>query len=229
MKLQISGIENSIDFSNSINVLEIKDKTFFKTFLTEINDLIVNKVETDNIWLINQDGEKANLFEYAMIIFDIFNLDFNSKTILNKLYLELNRISSLEDKIEENYKNIIRNIIEYTVERVRELPFECDINKDIRFKDVLKLVGLRINTEEYYNLEDKIMFLIDIINEFKIAKILIIVNMKVYFSSEEVEEIYKYAIYKNVKLLVIENIPNDTKLQYEKKILIDNEFDDFLI
>ena len=62
----------------------------------------------------------------------------------------------------------------------------------------------------------------------KIAKILIIPNLKQYLSEEEIVEFYKYSMYNNIKLLIIERI-NNKKLKYENILRIDDEFDDIFV
>ena len=50
--------------------------------------------------------------------------------------------------------------------------------------------------------------------------------MKLFLTDEEVVEVYKYSLYNNVNLLIIER--NDRKkLKYEKKLVIDENFYDY--
>lgn len=228
MKLKLAGIENEIDFSNNINVIEIVDKRFFKAFLMELNEIISSGSTSDKLLLI-KDGESKSLSKHVMLLFDIFNIDFNSKTILSKLYCELNNIVVLDDRVDNEYENLIQELLKYVREKTYEMPFECKIDDKISFKDILKTVSLKIDVNSYVKLEEKLMFLIDIISEFKLVDILMIANLKTYFSNEEIEEIYKYAICKNVKILLIENTNSQPMLLYENKLIIDDEFDDFLI
>ena len=70
--------------------------------------------------------------------------------------------------------------------------------------------------------------MIDIISTLKVADILIIPNLKLFLSNEELVELYKYSLYNNVKLLLIER-NNEEQLKYEKNIIIDENFCDFII
>ena len=141
MKLKLAGIENEIDFSNNINIIEIVDKRFFKSFLMELNEIINNGLISYNVLLLN-DGESQNLSKHVMLLFDIFNIDFNSKTILNKLYCALNDIVILDEKLDNEYEGLVQDLLKYIRGKTYELPFECKIDEDISFKDILKTVSL---------------------------------------------------------------------------------------
>lgn len=160
----------------------------------------------------------------VLMVLDVFNIDYNSKKILSKIY-EL-----IEEKIVMNQDLEIDNKIfelrNYIVEEINELPFEFIMKDEIKIMDILKMYSLKIDSDNYNKLTEKIEFLIDIISTLKIAKILIIPNMKLFLTDEEVVEVYKYSLYNNVNLLIIER--NDRKkLKYEKKLVIDENFYDY--
>ena len=90
-------------------------------------------------------------------------------------------------------------------------------------------MSLKIDTSKYKTLEEKLIFLIDLINEFKLTEVLILVNLKTFLSKNQIEEIYKHSLYREVNILLIENTEFSEKLEYEKKLVIDNDFDDFSI
>lgn len=228
MRLKIAGIEQEIDFEKNINILEIEDKKFLNTFLMELNEIINEGTDTENIILY--EGDKSlKICNNAMLIFDIFNIDFNSKLIQNKLYSKVSEIMLFDNEIDAQYENLVQSLISYIKEKINELPFEYELSSTICIKDLLKNLNLKINKDKYYLLEEKIMFLIDIVSEFQIVPILIFSNVKSYLNNDTIEEIYKYAMYKNIKLFLIEYGNSDNKLKYENKLYIDKDFDDFEI
>ena len=96
-----------------------------------------------------------------------------------------------------------------------------------KLNDLLKAFELKIDTIYYTTIVEKIEFIIDIISTLKIATILVIPNLKIYLDENELIEIYKYSIYNNVQLLIIENSNSEELLKYEIKNIIDEEFDEF--
>ncbi len=229
MNIIISGIESQIDFNNQfINILEIENKKFFKTLVSEIYNIAELNYESNKIILTEEDSI-LNLSKNVMLLFDIFNIDFNNKKILNKIFSKIVNNIKMEKSIDNKYDEITLEILSYMREQLNELTFEYTIKENIEVEDILKIINFKIDTEYYSSIDEKIMFLIDLISEFSLVKVLILVNIRIYFNEEELIEIYKYCNYKEVNILLIENNISEKVLKYEKKLYIDNDFDDFLI
>ena len=212
MKLKLNGFENEIEFEEC-----------FRNIISSINSKILGE-EINEVFLLNDEKEELDMNKEVLMVLDVFNIDYNSKKILSKIY-EL-----IEEKIVMNQDFEIDNKIfelrNYIIEEINELPFEFIMKDEIKIMDILKMYSLKIDSDNYNKLTEKIEFLIDIISTLKIAKILIIPNMKLFLTDEEVVEVYKYSLYNNVNLLIIER--NDRKkLKYEKKLVIDENFYDY--
>ena len=93
----------------------------------------------------------------------------------------------------------------------------------------MKILSIKIETTKYDSPFEKLLGLIDIFEIFELGKLLILCNIKSYFEEEQLVEIYKYALYKKIKLLVIEPIIAEKLIKYEKKLQIDENFDDIVI
>ncbi len=70
---------------------------------------------------------------------------------------------------------------------------------------------------------------VDIVSEFNLYDIIILSNVKVYFDDEKLLEFYKYCYYKKVKILLVEPFNGRKILEYERKFVIDENYDDFLV
>lgn len=224
MKLKLNGFENEIEFEEeTVNVISVNNVECFRNIISSINSKILGE-EINEVFLLNDEKEELDMNKEVLMVLDVFNIDYNSKKILSKIY-EL-----IEEKIVMNQDLEIDNKIfelrNYIVEEINELPFEFIMKDEIKIMDILKMYSLKIDSDNYNKLTEKIEFLIDIISTLKIAKILIIPNMKLFLTDEEVVEVYKYSLYNNVNLLIIER--NDRKkLKYEKKLVIDEDFYDY--
>ena len=224
MKLKLNGFENEIEFEEeTVNVISVNNVECFRNIISSINSKILGE-EINEVFLLNDEKEELDMNKEVLMVLDVFNIDYNSKKILSKIY-EL-----IEEKIVMNQDLEIDNKIfelrNYIVEEINELPFEFIMKDEIKIMDILKMYSLKIDSDNYNKLTEKIEFLIDIISTLKIAKILIIPNMKLFLTDEEVVEVYKYSLYNYVNLLIIER--NDRKkLKYEKKLVIDENFYDY--
>lgn len=229
MKLKISGLENEIDFDNYINIIEFQEKEFFSKSIFKLNDIINNKEEINEIILLD-NNEQIKISKNIKLYIDIFNIDFNSKEILSKVHARIEKLFDLERNIDnDEYFKLSKGLIEYIRNIINEMPFEWDIDEKIGIKEILKVLNLKIDIDKYTTLSQKVMFLIDVISEFSISNIIAFVNLKKFFNSEQLEEIYKYSIAKEIKILSLECGLSDGVLKYEKKLIIDSEYDDFLV
>ena len=86
MKLKINGFNNEIIFNDeNINILEIKDSKCF-THIIEILNEKINGIESNEIFLLDNNENELNMGKEMYMIFDLFNIDYNSKKIISKIY-----------------------------------------------------------------------------------------------------------------------------------------------
>ena len=71
--------------------------------------------------------------------------------------------------------------------------------------------------------------LIDVEKLLKIHTLQIFVNLKQYLTKEELIEFYKYAIYNNVQILLVDSQTYGISLNNEKKLVIDENLDEFML
>lgn len=226
MKLKINGFTNELEFYNDkVSVLAIKDTKCFTNTIQEINDKI-NGIESDKIFLLDDKENELKMSNKMCMILDLFNIDYNSKKILGKLYDKISE--NIENSGETKLQNLFIEIRKSIVEEINELPFEFTMSDDIDIINILKLYNLKVDILSYETILERIEFFIDLNATLNIFNVIIIPNLKMYLSEEELIELYKYSLYNNVKLLLIEK--NFTqKLEYEHILVIDEEFEDYIV
>lgn len=226
MKLKINGFDNEIIFNDeNINILEIKDSKCFTHIIKILNEKI-NGIESNEIFLLDNNENELNMGKEMYMIFDLFNIDYNSKKIISKIYEIISEnIKKNQDYEIENETIKLRN---YIIQEINELPFEFVMKRELEISEILKLYNLKIDPINYASILERAELLIDIISTLQIAKILVLPNLKTYLSEDELVALYKYSLYNNVKLLLIERY-NTKKLEYEKTMLIDETFDEEIL
>lgn len=227
MKLKINGFENEIQFDDEhINVLTINNSKCFSHIIGILNDKI-NGIESNEIFLLDEKNQEIKMDKKAYIVLDVFNIDYNSRKVLNKIY------DIIAENIEKNqdYKvdKMVMELRNYIIQEINELPFEFVMKSELEIPEILKLYNLKIDDVNYTSILEKVEILIDIISTLKFADILIIPNLKLFLSSEELVELYKYSLYNNIKLLLIERKSINKKLNYEKIMYIDENFDEIIL
>lgn len=202
MKLKINGFDNEIIFNDeNINILEIKDSKCFTHIIKILNEKI-NGIESNEIFLLDNNENELNMGKEMYMIFDLFNIDYNSKKIISKIYEIISEnIKKNQDHEIENETIKLRN---YIIQEINELPFEFVMKRELEISEILKLYNLKIDPINYASILERAELLIDIISTLQIAKILVLPNLKTYLSEDELVALYKYSLYNNVKLLLIE-------------------------
>lgn len=225
MKLRINGFENELEFDDEhVNLLTIKNAKCFSHILEILNQK-VNGLENEEIYFLDEQNEEIK-FNKTMIIFDIFNIEYNSKKILNKIYEIISK--NVENSQEIEIESMIVELRKKIIQEINELPFEFEMKDEIDITEILKLYSLKIDTTNYETVLERIEFIINLVTTLKLADIIIIPNLKMYLTEEETIELYKYSLYNNVKLLIIER-KNEKHLKYENEMQIDENYCDRII
>lgn len=225
MKLVINYIDNEIDISNDIiPSLEIENKNYFYRVVNDLNLLSIGDL-VENINFYDNNNQEINLSNNINVIIDYFNIDFNTKNIINKLYKSIKENVDIEDisRLNTNYNKIKKIIFKI----LNEYDFKLTLNDEFDIESLLKLLKISIDRRE--SVIDNLFLLIDIENKFKLNKLVVFVNLKQFLSKEELTELFKYSLYNNVKILLIDSQSYGTNLNNEKKIVIDGNLDEFLL
>ena len=226
MIMSIIGFENKINFKEEkINILEIYDKKLFRNFISEINEQCNGEVEENNDIVLMEDSKRLKINKTIYLLTDLFNIDFNTRKIINKIYSLISQ--NIKNRQDDELEKIILQLRKYLTEEINEISFEFNMNSEIDIMDLLKVFEVKIDITCYTTIVEKVEFMIDLISNLKIAEILVIPNLKTYLNVEELVEIYKYSIYNNVKLLIVENNKSNKTLKYEQKNIIDENFDEY--
>lgn len=223
--MSINGFENEIEFKeNSVNVLEIVNKKLFSNFINNINEQSNEAINDDNSVVLFDENERVQISKNIYLMTDLFNIDLNEKKIINKFY---NLIAeNIRNNQDNQLENLIINFRNYLINEINELPFEFTMDDDLEISDLLKIFKVKIDVSCYCTIMEKIEFIINVLSTLKIANILVIPNLKTYLNEEELVELYKYSVYNNINLLVVENSTSEKKLKYEVKNIIDENFDE---
>ncbi len=223
MNMKVNYIDNTIDLKNSVNVIEIENKNYFYRF---VNDLysIYNIGYSDNISFFKKDEEK-NLNGKIKIFINFFDFQFDSKKYINDLSKYVNE--NIDESDRNNLFNLYNKIIKLYKRILNNIDLPLNIEENVTIDNLTKLVKLSIN----YNNEllDNLLLLIDLEKALNTKNILIFVNLKQYLNKTELIEFYKYAVYNEIKLLLIDSQTYGTTVEYEKKLIIDEDLDEFML
>lgn len=225
MNLKINYFDNNIKIENdNIQVIEIENK---KTFYRLVSDLykIKNDEKLDEVFFYDNNNQEINMYNKVDLYVNFFDVDLNSKKNLN--VLNKNIINSLTDNVKEEILNNFKKLSKSFTKILSDIDLPLSLNDNITVDDIIKLLKISINKTD--DLLNNLLLLIDLEKVLKINEILFFINLKQYLSKEELIEFYKYAIYNEIKIILIDSQCYGIKLDYEKKLIIDMNLDEFML
>ena len=224
MKLNIKYIDTDIILSNDyVFSFEINNKGLYYRLINDFNNISRGEV-IDDIYLF-EDLEEVNISNNIILIIDYFNIDFNNKNYLNHLNKLLIENINEKDIISINqYYNKIRSII---LKNTNDINVVVDLRDEFNIQNIVKLYKVSINKKE--TLLEKLMLLIDIEKDFAVNKFIILVSIKQYLTKDELLELYKYSIYNDIKLMLIDYGQYGVTIENERKLIIDESLEEFML
>ena len=229
MIMKIFSLENDIIFKEEyINVLQIQDKKLFTNVINSLNDNINNIEDTKERIIILDNDIEIKIEKEVLMIIDVFNIDFNQKKIQSALYNKIEKIYKQEFERMSEFQTIFQKLQLNVLDVFNEFPFEFNYKESIGIQEYLKLLGLKISNNKG-KIIDTVFSLIDVVEYISVSKLLVFVNLKLYPSDDELNEIYKYAMYKKVNILLIETGEEKEPLENEKILYIDSDYDEIVL
>lgn len=225
MNLRISYLENTIMLNNeNVFVVEVENKKMFYRLVSDLYKIKDGEL-LNEFYFYDNSNKEINVSNKIEVYSNFFKIDFNTKknlTILNKTVL-----ASLDDNEKTSIMNNLKKLYKTIGSCLNDIDLPLILNDEITIDDIVKLFKISFNFKD--DLLEKLLLLIDIERNFKINMILFFVNLKQYLNKVELEELYKFAIYNNVKLILIDSQSYGVKLNYEKKLIIDNDLVEFVL
>ena len=187
-------------------------------------DIYDNELSED-IYLIDDNNKEINISNKIKIFIDYFNFKLDSKKYTNDITKYINKVLSEETK--ETLLNQYKKIINLYKKELNNIDLPLVLDTDLDIENITKLIKVSIDTNK--ELINNLFTLIDLENIFQTKNILVFINLKQYLSKEEIEELYKYSIYNRITLLLIDSQSYGTTLTNERKLIIDENLDEFML
>lgn len=225
MRINCNYVENSIIFvDGKINSIEMENKKFFYRFVRDLYSISNGDVLEEFIFL-DDNNKEISVFNKIKIFNNFFEFDFNSKKYNMEILKQL--VSEINDEDKNELLNLQKKIYKKVNKQLNKYDIPLYISIDIDLEAILK--ELKITIKNYDDILNNLFLLIDLENILRLSNILIFINLKQYLSTEELEEFYKYAIYNNVKLILVDSQCYTSTSKYEKKLIVDNDLVEFVI
>jgi len=225
MKIKIDYIDNLIDILDDfISVIEVENKKYFYRMVKNLREIEKCGFAAD-MDIFDETGKEITSSGKLKVYVDYFELELESKKVINDLNRYIFNNIGQEDSqlLRKHYKKMV-DLCKKIFNHV-DVPLK--IEEDSSVDSLLKLLKIGIQVQD--DLLDNLFLVIDLENMLKLDNTLVFVNLKQYLSIQELNELYKYSIYKQVKILLIDSQCYGTTLDYEKKLIIDENLEEFVL
>lgn len=225
MKLCIKYLDNNLVLNTSeVCALEIENKRYFYRV---VNDLYMasNENISDDIVLLDKNDKEINISNKLKIFLNFFDFGLTDKKYTNDISKYI--ANNITDENKELLAKQYNKIISIYKKILNDIDLPLIIDSEISIENITKIMKININSSK--DLLSNLFILIDLENLFHTKNILVFINLKQYLINEEIEELYKYSIYNEVQLILIDSQSYGTTLSQEKKLIIDENLDEFML
>ena len=212
------GLEIQLD-ENQITILVVENAS---TMSRLVNDLINQCIGLDGNFVLSEN-KILKIEKESEIIVNPFQLDFGNKKIINALYSEMidTAINYEADKSRINSEliELLDNI------SINQTYSGISYSLDLEWTSIFKMYNVHLDNE-YEDLITKITEYIKVLSCLCHTRLLFFVNIKSFFSVEELQALYSCAQYNKINLILLEKSEVE-KIGGENIIILDK--DDCLI
>ena len=222
MKITVSYLENNIEINNeNINVLEIENKKIFFRLINDLNQICNGNVIEEIKTFI--DDKEVSITNKVNVISDYFNIDFSKYMLsINKLINE-----NLKDNSDKSLLLLYKKLIQKYNSIISTVDLPIMVNNDVTIESLTKILKLKINYKN--SIIENLFSIIELERSLKYSKFIVLVNLKQYLDVTELKELYKYSIYNNVNIILVDSQCYGCSHDFEKKLIVDDNLVEFMV
>lgn len=221
MKLFYKSIGHILSFDGGyINELVIENKKLFFEMVNSASTQINSSHGDFTLSINNKDVEFS---KYADLTVEFAPFQVNRKSLITKLYaaLEQNALNA------ENYSQsteLLSELEGFLFRISEELPFDIICSK-LSVGSIIKALSPEIDDRNNSPLE-KIFSYMELVRELDRDRLFIMVNMRTYFSDEDMESFIESVSLHDFKVLLLES-SSFVPLKNTKRYTVDNDLCEF--
>lgn len=224
MKISFSGFGSPVLITRSkTTTLEIQNRVLFSRVCEAlISEAGEDAVEPYTFW--NDDDVELKSKGQILPICDSFHLPWDDRVIINSL---LARIENLlcEDEdcrsaAERDYRRLNYRFTTLALQLGSEYTFDIDWDP----KRYLKSFGFRVDMGSCEMLLDKLILFLTMLEDISFERTIMFINLKIFLSNSEVERFFEHVFFSNLKVLMLESVPDSARYINEMKYTVDQDF-----
>lgn len=221
MKLVYGDMGHILKFDDGyINELVIENRNMFFNI---VNSVLTQSDGGQGDWVLSIRDKPVEFSRYVDVTVQFAPFQINRKSLLTKLYATLEQKALLS----ENYKTTVELLDKlecYVLQLSEELPLEVDCQR-LSIGSIIKAISPEIDEADKTHLE-KIFSYMELVRELDRDRLFIMINMRSYFSDDEMEIFVESVCLHGFKVLLLEGY-TQAKLKNTKRYIIDVDLCEF--
>ena len=209
------GIDLCLE-ENKITTIVIENPLVMSEVIRDISRQVNGE---DGEWILSEQDKIFSIEKSSQFINNPLMVNSNEKRILTRLYKEL--FEQANTLMYEEYTQINSYIVSFLVRLLDTVPYHLDMVIDMDLTGILKLYGVKMESDGVGVLEvliDYLRALSSICN----IHVIWILNVKQFLTVEEVQQLYEFCFYEKILLINLEGQKN-YNLEHEKCVIIDKD------
>ena len=170
-------------------------------------------------WILSENDKIFSLEKTGVLLDNPLTADCNEKKILTKLYKELSE--QAKTSLYEECTQVNSHVVDFLEKLFDTVPYHLGMELDMDIAGLLKLYGVKIETDGADVLETLIDYLRAISSICNIHVVWIL-NLKQFLTEKQVGQLYEFCFYEKIYLINLEGQKNYT-LKQEKCVIIDKD------
>ncbi len=217
MKISFPYLSSPISFSKGeVNSLIIENSICFREILYDLHDQISG---ADGHAVLSFDNVPVSLSKNAELITSFVPFELSGKAMLSKIHSALEK-NAIDETHYLRTQSLLAEIEKYLFDISYDFSVDFSAEK-LSVASLLKALGVSVK-EDYTSLIEKVFDYFELVREFDKDKLFITVNMRDYFSDNEMQLFADSVSRHNHALLMIESHERSA-LPHEIRIIIDED------
>lgn len=221
MKLVYNKMGHILRFGEGyVNELIIENK---KMFFDVVDSIHCQTEGLHGDCVLSVLDRPVEFSKYADLTVQFAPFQINRKSLLTKLHAALEKKSQTAETYSKT-GDLLAELERYMLELAEELPFEINCHK-LAIGPIIRALAPEIEENDKSSIE-KVFSYMELVRELDRDKLFIMVNMRSYFSDEELEKFTESVCLHDFKVLLLES-HEAPKLNHTKRFVIDNDLCEF--
>lgn len=203
-----------------VNELIVENKNLFFNL---VNSMAMQAEGAHGDCILSIADKPVDFGKYADLTVQFAPFPVNRKSLLSKLYAALEK-QALAPESYRKTTELLGGLERYVLQLAEEFPCEIHCQK-LAVGPVIRALAPEIEESEKSPLE-KIFAYMELVRELDRDKLFVMVNMRSYFSDDEMEHFTESAVLHDFKVMLLEH-SESAKLQHTKRYVVDSDLCEF--